>query len=274
MSEHERVVAFSGGKDSTAMLLRLLELGERIDRIVFADTGFEFPELYEYIKRIEKHIGRKVEIVKPETTFEEWFSGKVTRGELEGEVRGFPGRLHPCYWTREAKIKPLEKLQKDAEIVYVGIAYDEKERMSSDPKSKIRYPLVEWKWTEQDCVNYLNKLGLLNPLYVNFNRLGCWFCPKQGINSLYVLWKLYPDLWSRLKDWERRQEETRGHGIFARPLCEIEADFEAGKKPKKLPKYDCWDGCEGVKRAYKATQTGLYVFNCGERWLGQDEARR
>ena len=52
------VVAFSGGKDSTAMLLRMLELGEHIDEIVFADPLFEFPELYDYLKRIELVIGR------------------------------------------------------------------------------------------------------------------------------------------------------------------------------------------------------------------------
>ena len=32
-------VSFSGGKDSTAMLLRLIELDEKIDAIVFADNG-------------------------------------------------------------------------------------------------------------------------------------------------------------------------------------------------------------------------------------------
>ena len=39
------VVNFSGGKDSTAMLLRMIELGEHIDVIQFADTGYEFPLL-------------------------------------------------------------------------------------------------------------------------------------------------------------------------------------------------------------------------------------
>ena len=32
------IVSFSGGKDSTAMLLHLLELGEPIDEILFCDT--------------------------------------------------------------------------------------------------------------------------------------------------------------------------------------------------------------------------------------------
>jgi len=38
---------FSGGKDSTAMLLRMIDKGRRPDKIVFADTGMEFPEMYD-----------------------------------------------------------------------------------------------------------------------------------------------------------------------------------------------------------------------------------
>jgi len=259
-----RVVSFSGGKDSTAMLLRLLELGEPIDRIIFADTGAEFPELYEYIKRIEKHIGREIEVIKPETTFDEWRLSNWTKGKLSDEKRGMPQVLTPCYWTREAKIKPLQKEHKNATVVYVGIAYDEKQRMAKKA-GKIRYPLVEWGWTEQDCVNYLNEKGLLNPLYVNFKRLGCWLCPKQSKGSLYVLWKNYPALWSELEELERENLEICGRNIFLEPLADIKADFEKNGEPQKAFKgYECSEGCDGVKRAFRETQTGLVSFgNCG-----------
>ena len=40
------VVSFSGGKDSTALLLRLLELNEPIDEVIFCDTYKEFPQMY------------------------------------------------------------------------------------------------------------------------------------------------------------------------------------------------------------------------------------
>ena len=92
-----KVLSFSGGKDSTAMLLRMLELGQQIDEIVFSDTGFEFPELYDYIKRVEKYIDRKVTILQPNKNFKEWFNGKVTRGDNKGKVRGFPLLAFPCW---------------------------------------------------------------------------------------------------------------------------------------------------------------------------------
>ena len=257
----KKIVSFSGGKDSTAMLLRLLELNVKIDEIIFADTGFEFPELYEYIKTIEKHINRKITILNPEPNkFKDWFYGEVTRGRNKGKVRGFPLIAFPCWWSRESKIVPLYKAQKEADIVYVGIAYDEKNRMSKTD-NKLKYPLVDWKWTEQDCIDYLNKKDLFNPLYVNFDRLGCWFCQKQGIKSLYVLWKNYPELWAKMKEWDKESKRVAGHYIKNDiSITEIENNFKNGKTPRKIPKYTCWNGCESVKKAFEQKQLGLGSF--------------
>lgn len=41
------ILSFSGGKDSTALLLMMLERGMKLDYILFCDTGAEFPEMYE-----------------------------------------------------------------------------------------------------------------------------------------------------------------------------------------------------------------------------------
>ena len=249
------IVSYSGGKDSTAMLLRMIELGEHIDRIVFADTGMEFPELYDYIKRVEKYIGREIEVLTPEKSFFDWARGKITRGKMKGEIRGFPMLVNPCYWTREAKMLPLQRLEKEG-VFCVGIAYDEKNRIRSD--ENIRYPLVEWGWAEADCVDYLNKKGMLNPLYVNFNRLGCWHCPYQGEGSLFVLWKNYPELWSKFKEYEEENYENTGRYIKLLPLTHYEGIFKTRGKPScGVPKYGCDSGCEGVKRAYKERQTSL-----------------
>ena len=41
----KHIVHFSGGKDSTAMLLMMIAKGIHIDDIIFCDTGMEFPEM-------------------------------------------------------------------------------------------------------------------------------------------------------------------------------------------------------------------------------------
>ena len=48
------VVSFSGGKDSTAMLLRMIELGEHIDEVVCCDTYKEFPAMYRHIEKVRR----------------------------------------------------------------------------------------------------------------------------------------------------------------------------------------------------------------------------
>ena len=65
------IVSFSGGKDSTAMLLKMVELDMVIDEIIFCDTGKEFPDLYKHIQKVEKYINRKITVVRGEKTFEE-----------------------------------------------------------------------------------------------------------------------------------------------------------------------------------------------------------
>ena len=51
------IVQFSGGKDSTAMLLMMLDKNMPIDDIIFCDTGKEFPQTYEHIEKVNKYIG-------------------------------------------------------------------------------------------------------------------------------------------------------------------------------------------------------------------------
>lgn len=43
-------VSLSGGKDSTAMLLLMIERGLPINTVLWADTDMEFPEMYDHGK--------------------------------------------------------------------------------------------------------------------------------------------------------------------------------------------------------------------------------
>ena len=60
------IVSFSGGKDSTCMLLMMLEKGMQVDYILFCDTGLEFPQMYDHVKRLmntfKKHMERALHI--------------------------------------------------------------------------------------------------------------------------------------------------------------------------------------------------------------------
>ena len=203
----KHIISFSGGKDSTAMLLRMIELDYPIDIVMFADTTLEFPEMYEWIKKIENMISHKIKIVSANHSWDDWFYGTFTRGNNKGRQRGFPYVVNKCWWSRDCKIVPMEKAQGVGNCVYIGIASDEQKRSEAkqykNRPNKYKFPLIEWGWTEQDCIKYLEQRGLNHPLNGKFKRTGCWLCPKQSKESLKNLYIHYPDLWKMLKKYEK-----------------------------------------------------------------------
>ena len=197
----ETQLNFSGGKDSTAMLLHLIEIGKRPDRVIFADTLLEFPEMYDFVDKVEEHIGQKIIRTRPKHTFFGWFYGSFKSGRYKGQRRGFPYVTNKCWYQREAKVYAMKEYTKKANTVYIGYAKGEEHRRMKD--SKFEYPLIEWGWTEKMCMDYCIEKGLLNPLYEKFNRLGCFLCPKQSKKSLEIVKKDYPALWNIIEQLKR-----------------------------------------------------------------------
>ena len=61
-------VSLSGGKDSTCLLLLMIERGLPIDAVIWADTGMEFPEMYAHIVRVDEHLYRERGLCIPPNT--------------------------------------------------------------------------------------------------------------------------------------------------------------------------------------------------------------
>ena len=218
----------------------MIELKMPIDEVFFCDAGMEFPESYKYVKemadKIFKKIGVKMTTIKSEYhTWDTIFYSKF--GEMSkfaGQVRGFPFvNVKGCVYGRKLKIEPSYKYKKDGDIIYIGIAADESERVQKDTvalhkreKGTLKYPLVEWGWTEQECYDYCKKHDILNPLYKHFDRNGCWTCPHQSAKALYVLMKHYPDLWEKLKKYEADSPHGFKQGFS---LNNFEKRAKAGK---------------------------------------------
>ena len=216
MKEQKHIVSFSGGKDSTAMLLKMVELNMQIDEIIFLDTGVEFPDMYNHIKKVEEYIGRKITVLRNEKgLFEYWLLHHVkTRGKYKGQ-QGYSWADHRARWcTAMLKVqvsnKYIKSKYKDYQVIlYQGIAVDETERLDrksgSEIGSIVRYPLAEWNMTEQDALNYCYSKGFdWNGLYEKFKRLSCFCCPLQSLKELRVLYTDYPDLWNIMKDWDSK----------------------------------------------------------------------
>lgn len=203
------IVSFSGGKDSTAMLVRMIEEGMPIDDIVFIqvmatpELGADYPEMYAYLDKVERYIGRSITRVPSALSFEEGFYQVYKKGEHAGSIYGFPLTMG-AWCNSRLKMRAINRHFKGygEHIRYLGLAADEPKRLERMPLN-CKAPLAEWGMTEADCIVFLKKRELTNPLYEKFRRLGCWFCPKQNLDSLRVLRHDYPDLWKRMLAWDK-----------------------------------------------------------------------
>ena len=52
-------VSLSGGKDSSCLLLLMIEKGLPIDCVLYADTGVEFPEMEAHIAKLDDLLYRE-----------------------------------------------------------------------------------------------------------------------------------------------------------------------------------------------------------------------
>lgn len=206
------VVSFSGGKDSSAMLLRLIELGEHIDEVVCCDTFKEFPAMYRHIEKVKKIVedaGIKFTMLRAEKSFDYLMFEAPAKKNTPG--RGwatFKVRWCTTEIKKETVRKHLKKLKEQYNIIQcIGLATDEEYRLKrkNNQQEFMRHPLVEWGWTEKDCLEYCYSKGFdWEGLYEIFDRVSCWCCPLKSLEELRKLKKHFPDLWEELKDMDNR----------------------------------------------------------------------
>ena len=107
------VVSFSGGKDSTAMLLRMLDEGMPVDVILFCDTGLEFPAMYDHVAKVERDIGREITKLKPERDYEYYFAEHpIERKENTLYAQRY-GMNRPSYGWAGPKMRWCTQVLKD-----------------------------------------------------------------------------------------------------------------------------------------------------------------
>lgn len=205
----KHVVCFSGGKDSTALVLwakdNLPEFAT-----VFCDTGWEHPITYAYIEEINQQLlGGSLVVLKSEK-YPQGFAQLV---QLKGRAPSAKAR----FCTEALKVLPMIawlEQQGDDLTVYQGIRADESasrskmeaRQWSNDYDAWIERPLL--RWTAEQCFDYMKARGVKpNPLYLmGAGRVGCFPCVMVNHREL----KAYlanpecgPELKKRLLDLEQ-----------------------------------------------------------------------
>lgn len=211
------VASFSGGKDSTAMVLRLIERGDPLDEVIFCDTTMEFPAMLRHVEKVKAAVeaaGVKFTTLRAAHDFEYYLlehEPERKPGSAGHGMRGYswPGPLFR-WCTARLKTDVIRRYLTDLKNThdvqqYVGLAADEPDRLEkkNNQKAGLVYPLVDWGWTESDALEFCKRQGYdWEGLYDLFPRVSCWLCPLQSLQELRTLRQHFPDLWQRLRRFD------------------------------------------------------------------------
>jgi 3'-phosphoadenosine 5'-phosphosulfate sulfotransferase (PAPS reductase)/FAD synthetase len=212
------IVALSGGRDSTA--LAVWAVHEGLDcYYIFCDTKAEYPEVYDYLRKIEEVLSLKIIRIESE--------GFETI--LKKKNYYWPGPKHR-WCTQLLKIKPMQNWLKqfgDAKIcTLVGSRVDERrmrplKKIGSAGELRV-FPFLDLGFGIQKVKRLLIQSGIGEPIYYNFKRRsGCWCCPFQSVMAWRNLLRYHPELFAKAEEWQ----------------AEIDKRFETGKQrePFHLP---------------------------------------
>lgn len=220
MNPDLHIVSFSGGKDSTAMLLHMMELGMQIDIVLYCDTWMEFPAMYRHVEKVKKIVedaGIKFVTLKNPQSFKYLMlehpaeRRQSTIEKLGGNPVGYSWAGSRSRWcTSKLKTELLRKYKQELEaefnvIEYVGLASDEQYRLEKESNKNHQHPLVDWSWDEAKALSYCYQKGFdWEGLYEHFSRVSCWCCPLQSLEELRNLRKFYPELWNELNEMDKQ----------------------------------------------------------------------
>ena len=239
MIEARHIVAFSGGKDSSALAIylhnperwrKVLGRSNNTRRLplekaeyVFCDTGTELAETYDYLDRLEAYLGRPIHRLRAKvppsspdepdkTPFDHYL-------ELYG---GFLPSPNVRWCTRVLKLKPFEDyIGEDPVVSYVGIRADEGEwkvdrktrrkyfqhrkgYISTKPNITTVFPFIEDGLEKADIYRILKDSGVGYPEYYHWrSRSGCYFCFFQRKSEWVGLLENHPGLFERAKAYEK-----------------------------------------------------------------------
>lgn len=213
--KRKNIVSFSGGKDSTALILWAKENLKEFDT-VWMDTGWEHPWTYSYVDYIDKELLNS-ELIRLKSSEYEGFEDMSIKKKRVPSTKA-------RFCTQKLKLEPLiaffDTIRDEYEIHnYVGIRADESSARSKMKETVfdldyygcwIQRPLL--KWTAQDVFDIIDKHGIEpNPLYkVGMNRVGCMPCIMNRHSDVRQIIERFPEVIDRV----RRLEEKLGRSFF------------------------------------------------------------
>lgn len=301
------ILGLSGGKDSTALAIHIKnnypDIHEKVE-YYFTDTGTELEEIYEYLDKLEKYLGKSIQLIKATVNEDKKFGYRVTSVEdeqvpfddvLYDKFNGFLPAPNARWCTRYLKIEPMEKwINGEYCVSYIGIRADEPSRVGYNSKGKKNVnitPVYPFKDDNIDIKGVFeileNSVGIAE-YYKWKTRSGCFFCFYQRRVEFAVMYFLYPELFRRSKKYETEHDDGRKFTwVKDKPLEYIEDSGKniikryVKKQYKKLTEEELNEMTYTLDETYELVDEGkikewidtwdLYrLHNAGQEEAGKD----
>lgn len=250
----KHVANVSGGKDSLAHLLLILDLGLPLDEVLYFNNGMDFQAIGNIFKKLKPMLeARGVALIElhPENDFLYDMLDRPVESKKKGKHNGYGWCGGVCRWGTSEKIATLNKYAQGA-VQYIGIAADEVHRRAELTGNK-KSILVERGIKEADCLKYcrdrgwnwheptpMTESGFVD-LYDILDLVSCWCCSNKNLKELYNIYRYLPTYWERLK---KLQEQ------IARPMKKYTCN--------QYGEYGNLFDLEKVFRAEEANPTAFY----------------
>jgi len=210
------VVSFGGGVNSTAMLVGMREREWTPDAILFADTGGERPETYEHLRRMgewcESAGFPSITVVRYRSPHAESLEEECLNNEtLPSKAFGFGGcsvkwkRQPMAAWlaTWPPALAAWDVGLKVERLIGIHAGETRRGRIPDDARYTHRYPLREWGWGQEECVEAIRRAELDVP-----RKSSCFFCPAMRKHEIRELAREHPGLAERAIAIERNAIEA------------------------------------------------------------------
>lgn len=209
------VVAYGAGVNSTAMLVEFARRDIVPDLILFADTGGEKPETYDYLNVVRPFLQS---VAFPEVVTVRYRPVRAAYSTLEGQCLhtgtlpslAYGGKSCSVKYKRQPQDRfvsrwpPALQCWRRGGRVVKAIGYDagpsdcRRHHHEGDERYRNWYPLAEWGMDRHDCERVIREAGLPVPM-----KSACFFCPASKKHEILWLREHHPDLLERSLAIER-----------------------------------------------------------------------
>lgn len=208
------LVCYSGGHSSALVAIEAVRKYGK-ENVILLNHNISPEVEHKDIKRFKQEIADYLGLEITYANIENWESKtplKVCR-----ELGGFKFGTSPILCTTKLKTEPFQKYLKEnfpvgkgktREDLTILYGFDKEEKARIQRRStilaaqgyKTDYPLAYWKRTIENT----EEIGIKRPVVYDLHRhANCIGCLKAGMQSWYLVFCLYPELWKEAIETEK-----------------------------------------------------------------------